>query len=88
MKELKDDKNLNMSDEEKTKAAHEQALTIAKVADYFDTGKLMTSEKYRQGVYEHFENGLKKVNPEMSQKDIDIQKENMMKLLKKYKKID
>ena len=88
MKEMKNNKNLEMSDEEKAKAAHEQAITIAKVADYFDTGKLMTSEQYRQGVYKHFENGLKKVNPEMSQKDLDIQKENMMKLLKKYKKID
>lgn len=88
MKEMKADKKLDMSDEEKAKAAHEQALTIAKVADYYNTEKLRTNKDYRKGVYDDFERGLKKVNPEMSQKDLDIQKENMMKLLKKYKKID
>lgn len=88
MKEMKADKNLDMNDEEKAKAAHEQAITIAKVADYYNTEKLRTNEDYRKGVYDDFERGLKKVNPEMSQKDLDIQKENMMKLLKKYKKLD
>lgn len=88
MEEMKADKNLDMSDEEKAKAAHEQAITIAKVADYYNTEKLRTNEDYRKGVYDDFERGLKKVNPEMSQKDLDIQKENMMKLLKKYKKLD
>lgn len=88
MKELKDDKRLNMSDEEKINAAHEQAITIAKLADNYNTEKLRTDEKYRKGVYEDFERGLKKANPEMSPKDLDIQKEQMMKLLKQYKKID
>lgn len=68
--------------------AKQQAITIAKIADRYDDGKLRTDEKYVQGVYDDFERGIKRVNPEIGAHDLKQQKESMMKLLKQYKKID
>lgn len=69
-------------------SAKEQATTIARIADNYQTEKLRTSEEYRKGVYADFRNGLKKVNPSMSEKQLKEQSEQMMTLLKKFKKID
>ena len=68
--------------------AKQQSITIAKIADRYDEGKLRTDEKYVQGVYGDFERGIKKANPQIGAHDLERQKEQMMKLLKKYKKID
>lgn len=76
------------NDEESARTAKEQAITIAKIADNYNTEKLRTDERYRNGVYDDFERGLKKSNPEISKEELGKQKEYMMKLLKQYKKID
>lgn len=68
--------------------AKQQAITIAKIADRYDEGKLRTDEKYVQGVYNDFERGIKKANPQIGAHDLETQKETMMKLLRRYKKID
>ena len=87
-KELNANEALDMSDEEKSKAAREQAITIAKIADNYNTEKLRTDDKYVQGVYKDFRNGLKRANPKISESNLKEQSEQMMKLLRKYKKID
>lgn len=78
----------NMTEEEKGRMAKEQATTIAKIADNYNTEKLRTDEEYQEGVKKDFRNSLKKVNPEMGAKELKAQSEQMMTLLKKYKKID
>lgn len=86
--ELNANEALDMSDEEKSKTAREQAITIAKIADNYNTEKLRTDDKYVQGVYKDFRNGLKRANPKISESNLKEQSEQMMKLLRKYKKID
>lgn len=80
--------NLNIDDEEKTRLAREQAATIAKIADGVDDGKLRTDEKYANGLRANFKRGLKNSNANMNENELNRQSEHMMKLLKKYKKID
>ena len=80
--------NTNMSEEEKNNLAREQAATIAKIADNVDEKKLMSDDKYEKGLYNNFKRGLKNANANMSETDLDKQADSMMKLLKKYKKID
>ena len=80
--------NTELSDEEKTNMARGQAATIAKIAAQVDDQKLMTDEKYVQGLQQNFKRGLLQENPayENDQAALDAQAKNMMKLLKKYKK--
>lgn len=84
-KEMSD---MNISDEEKTNLAREQSATIAKIADNVDEKKLMSDDKYAQGLHNNFKRGLKKANASMNESDIEKQADHMMKLLKQYKKID
>ena len=78
----------NVSDEDKTKMAREQATTIAKIASSVDDNKLKTDPKYEEGLMNNFRRGLKKSNPSMTDRDLGKQSDQMMKLLKQYKKID
>ena len=87
-KEIDANKNLNINEEEKGRIAKEQATTIAKIADNYTTEKLRTDEKYQEGVKNDFRNSLKKINPKITEKEQKAQSEQMMTLLKKYKKID
>ena len=80
--------DMNISDEEKTNLAREQSATIAKIADNVDDKKLMSDDKYAQGLHNNFKRGLKKANASMNESDIEKQADHMMKLLKQYKKID
>lgn len=75
-------------EETKARIAKQQAITIAKIADRYDDDKLRTDDKYVQGVYKDFERGIKKANPQIGAHDLEQQKERMMTLLKRYKKID
>ena len=84
----KDMENIDIGEEDKTRMAREQSATIAKIADKVDDKKLMTDEKYAQGLEQNFVRGLQHSNPSMSEKDLKDQSQHMMKLLKKYKKID
>lgn len=84
----KEMKGKGIDDEESSRIAKEQAITIAKIADNYNTEKLRTDDKYVKGVYKDFRNGLKRANPEISESNLKSQSEQMMKLLKKYKKID
>lgn len=78
----------NLNEDDKTKMAREQAATISKIADQVDDNKLRTDEKYVEGLRNNFMRGLKKANSNMSDRDLATQSENMMNLLKQYKKID
>lgn len=83
---IEDLSNTDLSEEEKRTMAREQATTISKIADKVDDKKLMTDEKYAQGLQNNFKRGLKAANSEMSERELNTQSEQMMKLLKKYKK--
>lgn len=80
--------NMNISEEEKTNMAREQSATIAKIADRVDEKKLMSDDKYAKGLHDNFKRGLKSANANMNEADLERQADHMMKLLKKYKKID
>lgn len=48
----------------------------------------MTDQKYARGLEQNFVRGLQNSNPSMTDKELKEQSQQMMKLLKKYKKID
>lgn len=80
--------NIDMGEEDKARMAREQSATIAKIADKVDDKKLMTDQKYARGLEQNFVRGLQNSNPSMTDKELKEQSQQMMKLLKKYKKID
>ena len=80
--------NIDMGEEDKARMAREQSATIAKIADKVDDKKLMTDQKYARGLEQNFVRGLQNSNPSMTDKELKKQSQQMMKLLKKYKKID
>ena len=84
-KELKDS---DMSEEERRTLAKQQAITIARISGDFDREKLMLNEDYQKSSYKRLESGIKKSQPDISKKDLKVQADQMMKLLRKYKKID
>ena len=80
--------NTQMDEETRNQTAKLQAQTIAKIAGDVNGDKLATDAKYRNGRRNDFKAGLLKANPSMSQRELDANSEQMMKLLCKYKKVN
>lgn len=80
--------NTQMDEETRNQTAKLQAQTIAKIAGDVKGDKLGTDAKYRDGLRSDFEAGLLKANPSMSQEQVAANREQMMKLLCKYKKVN
>ena len=76
------------SEEDSARLAHAQAITIAKQSRHYDTDKLMTDEKYRQGVYDHIQRTIKKGNSSISDEELKQQSDRIMQLTYRHKKID
>lgn len=80
--------NTQMDEETRNQTAKLQAQTIAKIAGDVKGDKLATDAKYRDGLRSDFEAGLLKASPSMSQEQVAANREQMMKLLCKYKKVN
>ena len=77
-----------MNEEERNQTAKLQSQTIAKIAGDVKGDKLATDAKYRNGLRSDFEAGILKANPSISKEQLATNREQMMKLLCKYKKVN
>ena len=80
--------NTQMNEEERNQTAKLQSQTIAKIAGDVKGDKLATDAKYRDGLRSDFEAGILKANPSISKEQLATNREQMMKLLCKYKKVN
>ncbi len=80
--------NTQMNEEERNQTAKLQSQTIAKIAGDVKGDKLATDAKYRNGLRSDFEAGILKANPSISKEQLATNREQMMKLLCKYKKVN